>query len=322
MKERSRSRGGRRRSREEEPARRSRREEKRSRPREVKVESVTRPQRRAGEEEAKKPLVRGESMRETPRRKNRDNMPRRESEVSSRTSVTAAKRRHKARGEERDGRQTTRVGRELSCQPSSIASVPMPKSLPSLPSLSQNGGTVEDHQQLSGGFEESQGSNKRDADNPFHRSYSRVRENPVHKESKEEKPRSNTFNLSQGGNTRGEPKILGSFTRRQSGRSLSSLKRVRRLSLGSLTSEEPTGVVRLPPGELEQVPSTRICNLSPAGRVESINFNLFQWSFGGGSLNHSRETVNTAIVDFYQQEDEEPVLKSRVSSCSRWLGWS
>ena len=319
MKERSRSRGGRRRSREEEPARRSRREMKRSRPREVKVESVTRQQRRAGEEEAKKPLVRGESMRETRRRKNRDNMPRRESEVSSRTSAAAA-RRHKARGEERDGRQTTRVGRELSCQPSSIASVPMPKSLPSLPSLSQNGGTVEDHQQLSGGFEESQGSNKRDADNPFHRSYSRVRENPVHKESKEEKPRSNTFNLSQGGNTRGEPKTLGSFTRRQSGRSLSSLKRVRRLSLGSLASEEPTGVVRLPPGELEQVPSTRICNLSPAGRVESINFNLFQWSFGGGSLNHSRETVNTAIVDFYQQGDEEPVLKSRVSSCSSWLG--
>lgn len=262
MKERSRSRGGRRRSREEEPARRSRREEKRSRPREVKVESVTRPQRRAGEEEAKKPLVRGESMRETPRRKNRDNMPRRESEVSSRTSVTAAKRRHKARGEERDGRQTTRVGREMSSQPSSVASVPMPKSLPSLPSLSQNGGTVEDHQQLSGGFEESQGSNKRDVDNPFHRSYSRVRENPVHKERQET---SNTFDLSQGGNTRGEPKILGSFTRRQSGRSLSSLKRVRRLSLGSLTSEEPTGVVRLPPGELEQVPSTMICNLSPAG---------------------------------------------------------
>ena len=275
MKERSRSRGGRRRSSwEEEPARRSRREKKRSRPREVEVESVTRPQRRAAcEEEAKKPLVRGESMRETPRRKNRDNMPRRESEVSSRTS--AAARRHKARGEERDGRQTTRVGREMSSQPSSVASVPMPKSLPSLPSLSQNGGTVEDHQQLSGGFEESQGSNKRDTDNPFHRSYSRVRENPVHKESREEKPRSsNTFDLSQGGNTRGEPKSLGSFTR-QSGRSLSSLKRVRRLSLGSLTSEEPTGVVRLPPGELEQVPSTMICNLSPAGRVGTINFDVF-----------------------------------------------
>ena len=144
----------------------------------------------------------------------------------------------------------------------------------------------------------------------------------MHKESREEKPRSsNTFDLSQGGNTRGEPKSLGSFTR-QSGRSLSSLKRVRRLSLGSLTSEEPTGVVRLPPGELEQVPSTMICNLSPAGRVESINFNLSQWSFGGGSLNHSRETVNTAIVDFYQQGDEEPVLKSRVSSSSRWLGYN
>ena len=259
MKERSRSRGGRRRSREEEPARRSRRGMKRSRPREVKVESVTRPQRRAGEEEAKKPLVRGESMREARRRKNRDNMPRRESEVSSRTSPAAA-RRHKARGEERDGRQLARAGREMSSQPNSIASVPMPKSLPSLPSLSQNGGTVEDHQQLSGGFEESQGSNKRDVDNPFHRSYSRVRENPVHKE-REEKTPSNTFDLSQGGNTRGEPKILESFTR-QSGRSLSSLKRVRRLSLGSLTSEEPTGVVRLPPGELEQVPSTMICNLS------------------------------------------------------------
>ena len=49
--------------------------------------------------------------------------------------------------------------------------------------------------------------------------------------------------------------------------------------------------------------------------------NLFQWSFGGGSLNHSRETVNTAIVDFYQQGDEEPVLKSRVSSCSSCLVW-
>ena len=259
MKERSRSRGGRRRrSREEEPARRSGREKNKARPR----ESVTRRQRRAGEEEAKKPLVRGESMREARRRKNRDNMPRRESEVSSGTSAAAITRRHKARGEERDGRQTTRAGREKSSQPSSVASVPMPKSLPSLPSLSQNGGTVEDHQQLSGGFEESQGSNKRDVDNPFHRSYSRVRENPVHKESKEEKPLSNTFDLPQGGNTRGEPKILGSFTRRQSGRSLSSLKRVRRLSLGSLTSEEPTGVVRLPPGELEQVPSTMICNLS------------------------------------------------------------
>ena len=319
MKERSRSRGGRRsRSREEEPARRSRREKKRSRPREVKVESVTRPQRRAGEEEAKKPLVRGESMKGARRRKS--NMPRRESEIGSRTSAAAA-RRHKARGEERDGRQITRVGREMSSQPSSVASVPMPKSLPSLPSLSQNGGTVEDPQQLSGGFEESQGSNKRDVDNPFHRSYSRVRENPVHKESREEQPRSsNTFDLSQqGGNTRGEPKSLESFTR-QSGRSLSSLKRVRRLSLGSLTSEEPTGVVRLPPGELEQVPSTMICNLCPTGRVESINSNLSQWSFGGGSLNHSRETVNTAIVDFYQQGDEEPVLKSRVSSSSRWLG--
>ena len=272
MKERSRSRGGRRRSREEELARRSRREKKRSRPREVEVESVTKPQRGAGgEEEAKKPLVRGESMRETRRRKNRDNMPRRESEVSSRTSAAAAARKHKARGEERDSRQPTRVGRELSSQPSSVASVPMPKSLPSLPSLSQNGGTVEDPQQLSGGFEESQGSNKRDADNPFHRSYSRVRENPVHKESRENKPQSsNTFDLSQGENTRGEPKSLGSFTR-QSGRSLSSLKRVRRLSLGSLTSEEPTGVVRLPPGELEQV----ICNLSPAGRVGTINFDLF-----------------------------------------------
>ena len=320
MKERSRSRGGRS-SREEEPVRRSRREKKRSRPRVEKVESVTRPQRRAaGEEEAKKPLVRGESTRETPRRKNRDNMPRRESEVSSRTSA-AATRRHKARGEERVGRRTTRVGREMSSQPSSVASVPMPKSLPSLPSLSQNGGTIEDPQQLSGGFEESQGSNKRDADNPFHRSYSRVRENPVHKE-REEKPLgelSNTFDTSQGGNTRGEPKSLGSFTR-QSGRSLSSLKRVRRLSLGSLTSEEPTGVVRLPPGELEQVPKTMICNLPPAGRVGSINSNRSQWSFGGGSLNHSRETVNTAIVDFYQQADEEPVLKSRVSSSSRWLG--
>ena len=275
MKERSRSRGGRRRrSREEEPARRSGKEKKRSRPREVEVESVTRPQRRAGEEEAKKPLVRGESMRETRRRKNRDNSPRRESEIGSRTSAAAA-RRHKARGEERDGRQTTRVGREMSSQPSSVASVPMPKSLPSLPSLSQNGGTVKDPQQLSGGFEESQGSNKRDVDNPFHRSYSRVRENPVHKESREEQPRSsNTFDLSQqGGNTRGEPKSLESFTR-QSGRSLSSLKRVRRLSLGSLTSEEPTGVVRLPPGELEQVPSTMICNLSPTGRVESFNFCL------------------------------------------------
>ena len=254
MKERSRSRGGRRRNREEEePARRSRREEKRSRPSDVKVETVTRRQKRAGEEEAKKPLVRGESRRETRRRKNRDNMPRRESEVSLRTSAAAA-RGHKTRGEERDGRQITRAGRELSSQPSSVASVPMPKSLPSLPFLSQNGGTVEDHQQLSGGFEESQGSNKRDVDNPFHQSYSRVRENPVHKESKEEKPRSNTFDLSQGRNTRGEPKILGSFTRRHSGRSLSSLKRVRRLSLGSLTSEEPTGVVRLPSGELEQVP--------------------------------------------------------------------
>merc|ERR1719273_380041 len=125
-------------------------------------------------------------MRETRRRKNRDNMPRRESEVSSRTSsAAAAARRHKAGGDERDGRQLTRVGREMSSQPNSIASVPMPKSLPSLPSLSQNGRTVEDHQQLSGGFEESQGSNKRDADNPFHRSYSRVRENPVHKESRE-----------------------------------------------------------------------------------------------------------------------------------------
>ena len=268
MKERSRSRGGRRsRSREEEPARRSRREKKRSRPREVKVESVTRPQRRAGEEEAKKPLVRGESMKGARRRKS--NMPRRESEIGSRTSAAAA-RRHKARGEERDGRQITRVGREMSSQPSSVASVPMPKSLPSLPSLSQNGGTVEDPQQLSGGFEESQGSNKRDVDNPFHRSYSRVRENPVHKESREDKPPANTFDLSQGRNTRGEPKSLGSFTR-QSGRSLSSLKRVRRLSLGSLTSEEPTGVVRLPPGELEQV----ICNLSPAGRVGTINFDLF-----------------------------------------------
>ena len=36
-----------------------------------------------------------------------------------------------------------------------------------------------------------------------------------------------------------------------------------------------------------------------------------QWSFGGGSLSHSRETVNTAIVDIYQGGDES-VLKSRV----------
>ena len=44
----------------------------------------------------------------------------------------------------------------------------------------------------------------------------------------------------------------------------------------------------------------------------SIPISVLQWSFGGGSLSHSRETVNTAIVDIYQQGGDEPVLKSRV----------
>ena len=41
---------------------------------------------------------------------------------------------------------------------------------------------------------------------------------------------------------------------------------------------------------------------------------LSQWSFGGGSLGASRETVNTAIVDLYQRGAglEEPLLKTRV----------
>ena len=62
--------------------------------------------------------------------------------------------------------------------------------------------------------------------------------------------------------------------------------RGRRLSLGTLTSEEPQGVVRLGDD---------------------------QWSFGGGSLRHSRETVNTAVVDIYQDgQPEEPLQKTRV----------
>ena len=85
-----------------------------------------------------------------------------------------------------------------------------------------------------------------DYNNPFHREYNKVMDNPVHSE--------------------------------------------RRLSLGTLSSEEPMGVVRLPTADE-------------------------QWSFGGNSLSHSRETVNTAIVDFYQSESggDEPVLRTRVS---------
>jgi hypothetical protein len=56
----------------------------------------------------------------------------------------------------------------------------------------------------------------------------------------------------------------------------------RRLSLGTLSSEEPLGTG--------------------------------QWSFGGGGLGASRETINTAIVDLYQRGAglDEPLLKTRV----------
>ena len=138
--------------------------------------------------------------------------------------------------------------REMSSQPSTVS---LPKSLPPLASLGQTENSRAGKEPL-GSFEGSQGSNKRDVDNPFHRSYSRVRENPVH-EPREQKASLSSVKREQGYSQpplkREERKQ--SF-RREPGHSLSSLKRERRLSLGSLTSEEPTGVVRVPPGE-EQV---------------------------------------------------------------------
>ena len=137
--------------------------------------------RKSDEEEAKRlsALVREESMRETSRRRSREQeLTKRGSELSgSRREErvptvsgrqSSAHERSKDIGE-RHTHELVRVVRDMqSSQPSSVASVPMPKSLPSLASLGQTKNGNE--QPLS--FEESQGSNKRDMDNPFHRSYS------------------------------------------------------------------------------------------------------------------------------------------------------
>ena len=264
MKERSGSQRRRSSKDEEKVRRRSSREKERPKGK-VRGESVAR-QRKTDEEEAKRlsALVKEESMRETSRRRrSREEVTKRGSELSvsgsrreeripttvPRRQATVQERRRNFESADRRANDLVRAVRDMSSQPSSVASVPMPKSLPSLASL---GGQTKKSSWANGNepqpmssFEESQGSNKRDVDNPFHRSYSRVRENPVH-EQREQK--SSLTSLK-----REEPRS----SRRDPGLSLISVKRERRLSLGSLTSEEPTGVVRVPPG-VEQV---GFCNL-------------------------------------------------------------
>ena len=233
-----------------EARRESLKEVRRESMREVRGESIAR-RRKTDEEEARRlsALVREESMRQTGRRRSREEKRGSEPSVSG-ISKTVPRRQSSAqesRSRDRDiglrhTSELVRVVREMSSQPSSVASVPLPKSLPSLASLGQA--------KSLGSFEGSQGSNKRDVDNPFHRSYSRVRENPVH-EHREQKPSLPSLKREQGHSQTPLREPRRSF-RREPGHSLSSLKRERRLSLGSLTSEEPTGVVRLPLGE-EQV---------------------------------------------------------------------
>ena len=237
-----------------EARRESLKEVRRESMREVRGESIAR-RRKTDEEEARRlsALVREESMRQTSRRRSREEKRGSEPSVSG-ISKTVPRRQSSAqesRSRDRDiglrhTSELVRVVREMSSQPSSVASVPLPKSLPSLASLAQ---TKNGNEPLRS-FEGSQGSNKRDVDNPFHRSYSRVRENPVH-EHREQKPSLPSLKREQGHSQTPLREPRRSF-RREPGHSLSSLKRERRLSLGSLTSEEPTGVVRLPLGE-EQV---------------------------------------------------------------------
>ena len=264
MKERSGSQRRRSSKDEEKVRRRSSREKERPKGK-VRGESVAR-QRKTDEEEAKRlsALVKEESMRETSRRRrSREEVTKRGSELSvsgsrreeripttvPRRQATVQERRRNFESADRRANDLVRAVRDMSSQPSSVASVPMPKSLPSLASLGgqtkKSSWAIGNEPQPMSSFEESQGSNKRDVDNPFHRSYSRVRENPVH-EQREQK--SSLTSLK-----REEPRS----SRRDPGHSLISVKRERRLSLGSLTSEEPTGVVRVPPG-VEQV---GFCNL-------------------------------------------------------------
>ena len=262
MKERSGSQRRRSSKDEEKVRRRSSREKERPKGK-VRGESVAR-QRKTDEEEAKRlsALVKEESMRETSRRRrSREEVTKSELSVSGsrreeripttvpRRQATVQERRRNFESADRRANDLVRAVRDMSSQPSSVASVPMPKSLPSLASLGgqtkKSSWAIGNEPQPMSSFEESQGSNKRDVDNPFHRSYSRVRENPVH-EQREQK--SSLTSLK-----REEPRS----SRRDPGLSLISVKRERRLSLGSLTSEEPTGVVRVPPG-VEQV---GFCNL-------------------------------------------------------------
>ena len=264
MKERSGSQ--RRRSSKDEEKVRSRSSREKERPKgKVRGESVAR-QRKTDEEEAKRlsALVKEESMRETSRRRrSREEVTKRGSELSvsgsrreeripttvPRRQATVQERRRNFESADRRANDLVRAVRDMSSQPSSVASVPMPKSLPSLASLGgqtkKSSWAIGNEPQPMSSFEESQGSNKRDVDNPFHRSYSRVRENPVHEQREQ--------NSSLTSLKREEPRS----SRRDPGLSLISVKRERRLSLGSLTSEEPTGVVRVPPG-VEQV---GFCNL-------------------------------------------------------------
>ena len=182
---------------------------------------------------------------------------------------SSAQERSRDTGERHENGFVRTLVREMSSQPSSVASVPLPKSLPSLASLGQTENSRAGKEPL-GSFEGSQGSNKRDVDNPFHRSYSRVRENPVH-----EKASLTSLKREQGySQTPLKREERRQSFRREPGHSLSSLKRERRLSLGSLTSEEPSGVVRVPPGE-EQVGRL----LQSARNVSSLILVLVQSDF-------------------------------------------
>ena len=278
MKERSGSQRRRSSKDEEKVRRRSSREKERPKGK-VRGESVAR-QRKTDEEEAKRlsALVKEESMRETSRRRrSREEVTKRGSELSvsgsrreervpttvPRRQATVQERRRKFESADRRANDLVRAVRDMSSQPSSVASVPMPKSLPSLASLGgqtkKSSWAIGNEPQPMSSFEESQGSNKRDVDNPFHRSYSRVRENPVH-EQREQK--SSLTSLK-----REEPRS----SRRDPGHSLISVKRERRLSLGSLTSEEPTGVVRVPPG-VEQVGFCNLRSIYIEDSIKNLNF--------------------------------------------------
>ena len=251
---RRRSRGEKEKGRGREVRRESLKEVRRESMREVRGESIAR-RRKTDEEEARRlsALVREESMRQTSRRRSREEKRGSEPSGISKTVPRRQSSAQESRSRDRDiglrhTSELVRVVREMSSQPSSVASVPLPKSLPSLASLGQ----AKNGNEPLGSFEGSQGSNKRDVDNPFHRSYSRVRENPVH-EHREQKPSLPSLKREQGHSQTPLREPRRSF-RREPGHSLSSLKRERRLSLGSLTSEEPTGVVRLPLGEEQVTP--------------------------------------------------------------------